>query len=68
MLLQISSSAAVQAVQSVTTAVADTTHMVATTASVIPTALPPDSFNLLSMLVNGGAMMIPLCFLLVLSI
>ncbi|MEO8761790.1 MAG: MotA/TolQ/ExbB proton channel family protein, partial [Bacteroidia bacterium] len=41
---------------------------VATTASVIPTALPPDSFNLLSMLVNGGAMMIPLCFLLVLSI
>ena len=67
--LQITSSAANQAVQTVTTAVADTTHQaVATTASVTPTALPPDSFNLLSMLVNGGAMMIPLAFLLVLSI
>jgi len=67
-LLQISPSAAGQAVQTVTTAIADTTHQVAATASVTPTALPPDSFNLLSMLVNGGAMMIPLAFLLVLSI
>ena len=67
-LLQISSSAAVQAVQTVTTAVADTAHQVATTASVTPTALPPDSFNLLSMVMKGGPMMIPMAFLFVLSV
>ena len=67
-LLGIISPTATQAVQTVTTVVADTTHQIATTASVTPTALPPDSFNLLSMLVNGGVMMIPLAFLLVLSI
>ena len=64
-LLQITSSAATQAVQTVTTAVADTTHQVAVAA---PTALPPDSFNLLSMATKGGPMMIPMGFLFVLSI
>jgi biopolymer transport protein ExbB len=67
-LLQITSSAATQAVQTVTTAVADTAQQAVTTASVTSTALPPSSFNLLSMLVNGGIMMIPMAFLLVLSI
>ncbi len=67
-LLQITSSAANQAVQTVTTAVADTAHQAVTTASVTTTALPPDSFNLLSMLEKGGPMMIPMAFLFVLSI
>jgi len=67
-LLQISTSAAVQAVQTVTTALTDTAHQVATNTPTMPAALPPDSFNLLSMLVNGGIMMIPMAFLLVLSI
>ena len=64
-LLQITSSAATQAVQTVTTAVADTTHQVAVAT---PAALPPDSFNLLSMATKGGPMMIPMGFLFVLSI
>jgi biopolymer transport protein ExbB len=67
-LLQITSSAATQAVQTVTTAVADTAHQAVTTASVTTTALPPDSFNLLSMLEKGGPMMIPMAFLFILSI
>lgn len=66
-LLQITSSAATQAVQTVTTAVADTTHQVAVAAAT-PVALPPDSFNLLSMATKGGPMMIPMAFLFVLSI
>ena len=65
-LLQITSSAATQAVQTVTTAVADTTHQVA--AATTPAALPPDSFSLLSMVMKGGPMMIPMGFLFILSI
>lgn len=68
-LLQITQTGATQAVQTVTTAVADTTHQVAaavTTPSAA--ALPPDSFNLLSMAMKGGPMMIPIAFLFLLSI
>ncbi len=61
-LLQITS-----AVQTVTTAVADTTHQAATNAPTT-TPLPPDSFSLLSMVMKGGPMMIPMAFLFVLSI
>jgi len=65
-LLQITPSGATQAVQTVTTAVADTSHQVA--AAAMPATLPPDSFNLLSMATKGGPMMIPMAFLFVLSI
>ncbi len=61
-LLQITS-----AVQTVTTAVADTTHQIATN-SPTTAALPPDSFSLLSMVMKGGPMMVPMAFLFVLSI
>jgi len=61
-LLQITS-----AVQTVTTAVADTTHQTATNAPATA-ALPPDSFSLLSMVMKGGPMMVPMAFLFVLSI
>ena len=67
-LLQISSSAATQAVQTVTTALTDTAHQVAAITPTMPAALPPDSFNLLSMMSKGGPMMIPLAFLFVLSV
>ncbi|HTA60893.1 MAG TPA: MotA/TolQ/ExbB proton channel family protein [Bacteroidia bacterium] len=67
-LLQITSSAATQAVQTVTTAVADTSHQVASIAAPQAAALPPDSFNLLSMVMKGGPMMIPMGFLFILSI
>ncbi|HKC69565.1 MAG TPA: hypothetical protein VKG26_15115, partial [Bacteroidia bacterium] len=66
-LLQITQPGATQAVQTVTTAVADTTNQVAAAAAT-PVALPPDSFNLLSMVAKGGPMMIPMGFLFVLSI
>ncbi len=66
-LLQITSSAATQAVQTLTTAVGDTSHQIAAS-PVIPSALPPDSFNLLSMVTKGGPMMIPMAFLFILSI
>ena len=61
-LLQITS-----AVQTVTTALADTTQQAATNAPTTA-ALPPDSFSLLSMVMKGGPMMIPMAFLFVLSI
>ncbi|MBS1646941.1 MAG: MotA/TolQ/ExbB proton channel family protein [Bacteroidetes bacterium] len=66
MLLQITAPTATQTIQAVAAAVSDTAHQVAATPTAA--ALPPESFNLLSMVMKGGPMMVPLAFLLVLSI
>ena len=66
--LQVTSSGAAQAVQSVTTAITDTAHQAMNATPAGPAVLPPDSFNLLSMVGKGGPMMIPMGFLFLLSI
>lgn len=61
-LLQITST-----VQTITTAIADTSNH-ATANAPTTTALPADSFSLLSMVMKGGPMMVPMAFLFLLSI